>query len=87
MARYTLWLEPQRTNDTAVFLKAITEPDTVRPIIGTEFTVGTSRVVYRIVRVEPVGNPGEPNNVDYVSVVVGSRADRPQFTGMDAKGL
>lgn len=87
MARYSFWLEPLRTNDEPVFLKTVSEPDTVRPIIGTEFTIGTSRVVYRIVRTEPVNNPGEPDNVKYFSVIVNSRADRPQMTGMDAKGL
>ncbi len=87
MARYSFWLEPQRASDSAIFLKAVTEPDSVRPVLGTEFTVGTSRVVYRIVRIDPHTNPGEPDNVDYFSVIVGSRADRPQMTGMDAKGL
>ncbi len=87
MALYSFFLEPIRTDEEPTFLKAITEPDSVRPIVGDEFTVPPSRIVYRIVRVLPVGNPGEPINVSYFSVVVGSRADRPQLTGMDAKGL
>jgi len=88
MATYSFFVEPIRTNDKPIFLKAITEPDSVRPIVGDEFTVPPSRVVYRIVRVLPVGNPGEPANVQYFSVVVGSRSDRLRvLTGLDAKGL
>lgn len=88
MARYSFWLEPLRASDSPIFLKEVSEPDTVRPVLGTEFTVGTSRTVYRIVRIDPTANPGEPDNVAYFAVVVGSRSDRLRtLTGLDAKGL
>ena len=46
-----------------------------RPVVGSELTIpGSSRTIYRVVRVEPTSNPADNRN-KYFVVIVGSASD------------
>lgn len=86
LRNYNILLEGDGAKIKPMFLKGYVAPANFRPVVGHELTIENDTNLYRVVRVNPADNPSD-KPVEYFVVVVGSKADRPRFTGFDGLGM